>query len=395
MKHRVSCAAVAAFLFLSGCQRSADQKDPSSGSGALFQVLSSQDGSYKFDVKPLQSLQSILPFKGSTLEFYREPYLAGGKLLGFEQPLSIFRAEQGYWAGKDLQSIQMITLYYNFEKLRQFDAQIQVNNQSNLDQLNSWPLKVFVVGSGLPSSSDSNALFSGQHRALLFTPYNETALPLMLNYGVHAHEHFHALFYELFLRELPENFKSLKNLTHHQQEWERQGGLVWKGAATPSPVTPAESYHQLLVRGVDEGLADLWGYILSQDENFVGRSLPSETQRRKITNKLFVAVSQSELERIAATLDPSVHMQIAYELGSQISKTLRVLLLPITDPKQKAQIIISAVVKFARHFQSLKANEVVLANHILELFAQTLQPLPQESCEALRVWNLSNQWGCL
>jgi hypothetical protein len=141
-------------------------------------------------------------------------------------------------------------------------------------------------------------------------------------------------------------------------------------------------------------LADLWGYVLSQDEDFVGRSLPFESSRRKITNKLWVAISQQDLERVAIYAEASVQTQVAYELGSQLSKTLRVLLAPVKGPKEKAKIIIGAVVNFAKYFHSLKPAEVANSSQILEIFAEDLKPLPFESCEALKVWQVTGKWGC-
>ncbi len=356
-------------IVLAACQQSPDNDKDSSEAGYRFLVIKPQDKNYTFAEAHLTTVESVFPFRGSTISFLTEPQINQGNLNGTVAELNISKSDKGYFFAKDNLSLQLLTLYHSFEKLRAFDTSLKLKSGEVLDKYNRWPLKIFVdanlkVQTGF---AENNVLYTGKFHSLLFVPYTESELPLMVNFGVMSHEHFHGLFYN-FVGHLF-NYDELTN------------------------------YHKILLRAIDEGLADVWGLIMSDDENFVGRSLPSEEMARKLTSKPVVILKQKDLEAMAKYNDEATLISIAYEYGSQMAKTIVLMLAKVESKQQRAAIVFDVLKDFKDQLQKESDfKKQIPANWMIKSFANKLGTVDKKSCEVLELWESLKSdlplWGC-
>jgi len=104
---------------------------------------------------------------------------------------------------------------------------------------------------------------------------------LIVNGGVIGHEYFHAIFNSVVLQPLRASMatelagESAANLHEGVFPGGRECGLlkIDETGTPPDPKIVREMYRIRLLRAMNEGLADFWGWIYSGETDFVGRSL--------------------------------------------------------------------------------------------------------------------------
>lgn len=346
-------------IFLVGCTPT--DPDDTSKSEIFVQVPVFKKTQYELDVVPLKTLTDIRHLDGQSAKFQTEssvvpnPSPAQGEpknqLHGQDPQIRYFRRADGVYIPTDFLSLQLFSLYASFEKLKLVDESL------GLGSLLKWPRKVVVqanVVSGL-ESMENTALYSGEFDAYVFVPYTENNMPLMVNQGVVAHEHFHALFQKLFLE--PKQ-KALAEKVKTQSEKLLQSALI---------------------RAVNEGLADLWSYLLIGDPSFVGRSIESFRAVRDLNGPWAENIpTEANMNQTLKTLNVDEQISRAYHYGSLLAKFLKVYidLLPSKDPLQVKKSVIDGIKNY-----ELKSQ--FSFNGLLLSIMQQMPSLPATECKKI------------
>lgn len=346
-------------IFFVGCTPT--DPDDTSKSEIFVQVPVFKNTQYELDVVPLKTLTDIRHLEGQSAKFQTEssvvpnPSPAQGEpknqLHGQDPQIRYFRRADGVYIPTDFLSLQLFSLYASFEKLKLIDESL------GLGSLLKWPRKVVVqanVVSGL-ESMENTALYSGEFDAYVFVPYTESNMPLMVNQGVVAHEHFHALFQKLFL--------------------EPQQKTLAANVKTESE----KLLQSAMIRAVNEGLADIWSYLLIGDPSFVGRSIESFRMARDLNAPWNENIPTES--RMTQTMKPlSVDEQIghAYFYGSLLAKFLKVYidLIPTKDVLQVEKSLIDGI-------KNYELKKQFSFNGLLLSIMQQLPPLPTTDCKKI------------
>lgn len=200
----------------------------------------------RFSEVRLPGLKSISTLKTEGFEFFSKTRIENNRLAGEPLQLHLSRGKKGNtFFPTDTQTSEALVMYYYLQKLK-----------TDFESISGRKLRTIQVGLRVFSQQvdtgyklDNRAYFHRPTGALIFTPYDRSELALTLNPGVVAHEFFHIIFAEVFGPELEAQIQAaeLRNL------------LIWNG--------------------LNEGLADFWGWSFSKDPRFVARSLKEEEHR--------------------------------------------------------------------------------------------------------------------
>ena len=367
-------------LLLGACQDSSQESRPSGSVTVKIPIMSGS--SYRLGLVELTTLEDLITLRGGAAQFLFSPTLRDGQLQGISPRIRTLRTKDGVYVGQDFLSIQLLSLYASFEGLMKFDEKLGVK------ELNVWPRPVAVNTHVVDKSgrvSRDNARYSGKIDAFLFEPYTRDQLPLMVNAGVVGHEHFHSLFYKLVLQPLGGVFiEALSSDPHGSNEMAANLGLDGQVAGVTEKPSQTKIYQLMLLRGMNEGLADLWGWIYTGDENFVARSLTTE-KARNLSLDSGVLSEFSEAE--AKSLDS------AYSLGSQYAKIFHAVVQNEVTISGKtsaslrfelAKAILKALPKLTSAVQALKETEKLNSSILVSLISNELSFLNDKSCEFLK-----------
>ncbi|MDW8190475.1 MAG: hypothetical protein RMK80_05835 [Pseudobdellovibrionaceae bacterium] len=336
--------AVGILLFLSlvsvsGCLKG-PQSRPSYPVRAKIPFFT-QNGEYRWNVVQIETLENLEHVEGRAARFLFRPKLVNLKLEG-EPPLAqFFTNKEGILIAKNQFSLKLITLYYHFEQLMKIDEKIGV--YQNL----SWPrtvaLDVIVEHPTLGKSGGNNAMYIPDADAYVFEKFSGEHLPLSVNAGVIAHEHFHAIFNHAVLKPLkaivtnsflnplqgPLDKWVLSNLFNINDPFFNNGKTGTELLALGKAITLLDIWN--------EGFADWWGFHYSGDGDFVLRSISQTIQRRHHNRKVEVSPSRiignQELEsqiKMVLKKGPkefsSFVSEASYYYGAQIADTMAFLL---------------------------------------------------------------------
>ncbi|MFN7727587.1 MAG: hypothetical protein ACK5P7_00325 [Bdellovibrio sp.] len=376
---------------LIACQDTSRQNRPSGSVTVKVPVYKNQG--YKLGLVELTTLEDLIALRGAAARFFFSPAISGNPLVGVEPRIRTMRTQDGTYVATDAFSLQLLSLYSNFEGLMKLDEQVGIK------ALNTWPRSIAVNTRLVEASrgqSRDNALYSGQLDAFLFVPYSQPDLPLSMNAGVIGHEHFHSFFFKLVLKPLGGVFSQASNAeAHPAKEIADLMGLTFRNDRGQT-LSEREMYHVTLFRGMNEGLADVWGYLYSGDQQFVSRSLRSEKVRDLDTQAEQVPSASHWSERIRMYSRVAESVGESYALGSSYAKVLKSILQQAvvktqkeqTDEKlfrvQMAKAIIQSLTKIQEKYQSLDEDENMKPGFLLETLSNELPFLGEESCQLIR-----------
>lgn len=320
-------------------------------------------GSGKYEVQDvvLQTFTEPSKLRGEVAQIIVDPRVSGGQLVG-EEPIGRWTETNSNGVLKrvpsDFVTLQAAVLYAHHEKLNEIDRSL------GLFPFLNGPSKIGLLARMSDGFSTplilNNAIFDGRLDVLFVVPFTGPELPISINAGIIAHEHFHRLFQAIVLRRLqlaPQQLLAPQLMVEHSC----QGGAVDhssfaavfddapEGEAPPEKIVglpledqPLESqmvslkvWNQTVLRGVNEGLADFWGWSYSNDDFFVGRSLGAqENLARRIDQKPSNLPSQIAFRNSLITIGSSGRpvlktefgrVAAAYRLGTEYARVLRLL----------------------------------------------------------------------
>jgi len=316
-----------------GCAREPDTNKVSGDVKTRIPVAE-EGGAYSLKQVTLQGITSLYELSGSFAQFYIYPAIAGNKLTGTAPKTRFIKSGDLYVAADDL-SQQMAVIYHHLQNLAELD------NEVGAAGVNHWPRDVgMAVRYRRNNGFDSNnAFYDGSIDAILVVPYTQNNLPIAVNAGILAHEHFHSLYYKLVDKDM---FEKESEPLHGKRVREEVLGIVANGTEIAAKVEPVDSfvekYHKLLSGGLNEGLADFWAWVYTGDPDFLQLSLPSEKVDRtlnlsekaekeyKFPNKEdFSARIDNSTIRVSedGTPNPCRGDRVKYCLGTDYARTLK------------------------------------------------------------------------
>lgn len=304
--------------FLSGCTES-PTFDVTAGSAKVQVPWLLSSGEPEIKEVQLKDLSSLRQIKGKYARFYMQPYYSGGEIQGQEFNGRFTKKDQTFYP-TDVLSAQLSAVYVHFQELYALDQALGVS------ELQPWPRKVAVVTN--PESSEVNGAFYDNDKDFyIFVPYTFSNVPVMANGGVIAHEHFHSHFSKLILNPLraakADGMSVVKELTFTDSA---EPALSEVG----HEVYARSVYQSILLRALNEGFADFWAFLYTQDKDFLLRSLPKQGYRSlKISDRPAYGFFSSSALKLAA-LDErflkarrGAHISAeAYALGNDLAKKL-------------------------------------------------------------------------
>lgn len=277
-------AVLCALAGLAGCTPKDTNTGAAKGEVRVRLPLLGKDGVTKIGERSLGDIDNLNEVTGKYARFVFAPKITSEGLVGFAPHARFVKAADGVFVPADEQSQHLAAIYAEFEQLYLFDQKLGVEN------LLAWPRVVGFSVRILNGSSilTDNAFYDGASDATLVVPYKDGHLPLAMNPGVLAHEHFHSLFDRLVVRPLLQEkliSRRMSPSAHAEKELAEYFEKIQQKAADielDDAELDERLYNTVLLKSVNEGLADVWGWVRTGDMNFVGRSLPAFTVARTL-----------------------------------------------------------------------------------------------------------------
>lgn len=314
---------------------------------------------YKLEAVPLNDIKILKEMRGNYAEFFYSPGAKEGSLFGSAPRARYSKSDQGFYIPLDVISTQMATIYYHLQNL------IQLNESVDLQSVTRKP---FQVGLEVRKTDQeklyekNNAFYDGFSDSMLFVPTNTTELSLSMNAGVIAHEFFHSIFYKKVL-----------------------GKLKIANSATQKLEPGADLFNLTYVRGINEGLADFWGWLYTKDQNFMRFSFAGSNEGRSLNLKPSEVGQFQNQDEIRDEVEAAVanHAQTdnllliyVYKIGTPHARFMRKLVdldtTALADEKKWIRITIDFLDQVAVELKSLDGKEISAAR-LFEYIAERSQ----------------------
>ncbi len=401
-------------FWLQACTQNQSASDASLAQHAQLPWFTAKGG-YSLQNIAILSLNDWHGVRGDYAEFHQYPVIVGSTISGYAPEARFIENQQGLVIPKDYTSMQLFSLYAHIEKLALWDKSVGSFN------LNSWPIKVgvsvgFQTNQGL---LENNAMYVGALDSILFVPYTEPDLSIAMNGGIIAHEHFHSLFYHSVVLPAGDNYPNKINPTAHDSS-EMLSAFAFS-AESEKRFTRSENigdesdekiikdlYHQMLLSAINEGLADVWGWLYTNNPNFIAASIASAELRKLnlsesqvLTRKDLKAtirglyysietnseVSQESIKNLQAQL-----RGYSYLIGTRMARNIyKLAKLKYTDKKgmnleqrqEVAKVIVATLPTLGEIVKNLKEDEELESNFMLEALSKQWGSLTEKQCQLL------------
>lgn len=307
---------------------------------ALFKLWwPSEEGGYTQQDISLPTFDDPYELRGQIAQVIVNPSYSNGDLQG-DSVGRFTRNEYGVWIPSDYKTLQATTVYAHVERLRGIDERVGIAGALPVP----FQVGVFAeIPDGTGGFITSNALYDSSQDFMLIVPYGLHDVPIGFNGGIIAHEHFHRIFAKTVMTELNRALTGDGPSPGFRASDVRVNSFDLRQLfdASLSEEDLRELYHIVLLRALNEGMADFWAWLYTGDPDFIARSLPSEKSRRTLKSRSDRLVSKDQLFLTVAgivRLDKPVDFRMgalnaeAYKLGTQFARLLRELTLARLGP---------------------------------------------------------------
>ncbi|MES2855149.1 MAG: hypothetical protein V4692_04765 [Bdellovibrionota bacterium] len=363
-------------------------------------------GHYSLQTISLKTYDEPQFFRGKAAQIFVEPSDATGKISGSEPVGRYIRRNDGVLVPADEISLDATAVYAHFEHLREIDLGLGVQLK--------WPATVgieAVMFTGEGRAKD-NALYDGRFDAFLILPSDHSRLPLTLNGGVLAHEHFHGIFQSEVLLGV-KGLLSPRDLSFlHACNWVTAGSEVnveeivkratEKKSGLEKDTVVSSSYNAFLLRSLNEGFADFWAWVYTGDDDFLAKSLESEKVFRSLSSppgKLFTTEQiQSELSfNSSGRNKDEERARFSYNVGTKYARFMRAAATEIygksaTDPETRikfAKTLVSVLPEFKNQMKTKYSVESVSPDLIVDLLSAKWKKDGLDACATLKAFKSS------
>lgn len=255
-----------------------------------------ESGQEQLQIIEIQTLNSPYEVSGPAAQVYLQSGFSSTGYLG-EPARPDLTIVDGVFVPKDVNSSLGLTIYAHMERIWKMDQEL------GLASTLVWPrnlgFEILLQKQDSVEMEFNNARYFLDWDLISFLPMSKGTTPLAINPGVIAHEHYHAHFNYRVLRHIP----MLTRLSEIQQFNE-----------------------QVILRGWNEGLSDYYGFVYSENGDFLQMSLGEEVG---ISRDL--AVTTPHIIRSAAYHSDLFHSLMSsgkpvgglgYRVGTDIARVL-------------------------------------------------------------------------
>lgn len=364
---------------------------------------------YEFKVVDLQQIFELKRMNGAYARFFLNPGLKDNHLVGERPQAQFFNTRAGYYVAANSSTLELASIYYHVQKMAQLDSLL------GYPQVNKWPRDV-GIGAEIRlddnSRFENNIFYDAKLDAMLVVPYVSNQLPLSVNAGVLAHEHFHSLFYKLLTKPLIEN--KVLNLGASSISHESSGVQDHFPQLTNDPdiSTPTISdlnlYQMTFLKSFNEGFADFWGWMYTHDDNYILNSLRKISADQEDPAERNLSLAEGEVLNIPdakiffspveeasqfyqgkVNLDSFVSQQ-AYRNGTLFAKTVKSLSLVIQKSRninkveaqrEVAKSLLKALEKLKLKFVESSGKEKISPSWVIQTIIGEISNLSLAECE--------------
>lgn len=432
------------WIVLSSCSaKHATDKAANDSQGRISVKLpwySAQTGSYSMQTFELENVTSLRNMRGFFTEFFYAPSVKNMTLSGEAPQTSFMKSKNQVYIAKNTLSLEMAAIYKIMQDMHALDKELGV------DGINSWPRKIGVSVRIADSNESNNAFYDGQTDSFLFLNYDDQRIPLAINSGVIVHEYFHSLFNKIINSEVydflfSEN-QGLRTSSLHDENMIRKIYGITDNTKIINEVFEVskksdsrrfyefeleELYTKTFIDALNEGFADYWGYVYTQDDDFISKSISGQKARQlnrsnenlstffysteSISEKIKLAqdevkkgaprllkqlkkqeFSESELEFLLLSelkgysyLIGSQYANWAKLLSQQMVKNADDISEVISAQRSVAQAILKALPKIKSQILSDKKS-VVKSEDIMMFIYENLETTEFKTCEFFKVY---------
>lgn len=393
MRYAISWVVTSCALFSCSYKSNTDQ-----ASGNVLVQVPVQTSSSAYQLKTLQLLgiEQLREVSGAFVKFFYSPGSNGFNLTG-QSPVAHFIKSGSVFIPSDFISTQMATIYFHMQSLAALDQQVGAG------AVITWPRSV-----GLETQVEeaygirvNGAFYDGKTDAMMFVPFTNSELPISVNAGIIAHEHFHSLFYKLILKSAIEQKLVLsKSASIHD---EKKIEFIKTKMQVQDIPNDAVLFNELYLRGINEGFADFWGWVYTEDTEFMKWSLPSYASERSLKLNAATTGQYVTKNKILDMLDNAKFSDdiqgslasYSYEIGTPHARFLKQLAsiyssdnqVSMTEAKIKvAQDLIVFLNSFKSNLSQLNQDQQINEKSVFQYFADQKiksNTLTKASCEFL------------
>lgn len=355
-------------LFLIGCANSTNK----CGDKVLL-VWPDAAGAYGFQEVHIETLSSPYEVKGPAAEVYYEPSFTSAGFEGRVAQPQLTNSD-GVCVPTDTGSAFSLAAYAVMERLQKFENQIGTASQV------SWPRKIGVDFhmQGKSIDTENNAHYFGDPDVMAVVPYTRSDLPIALNHGIMAHEHFHAHFHRHVIMPLNISMPTV------------QSGQIFPPVEFEFKVTPestsALTVNNAILRAWNEGLADFFAGIFTGRANFFTDSLPGAARTRSLDLPLSRLATAGDFE--ASANDLAAHglsleeglTPYAYGQGARIARLMyRLAHSGVAQPEMFLSNVMKQLEKLPGRLSSNYGRDILEPDSLMQplLNGMTLNP---EAC---------------
>ena len=243
-----------------GCAPLTNLGKAGAGSTSTFQIpWPDESGQYHLQKVHIPSFTNPSDLNGLYAKILVDPFSSKDSIGGTKPVGRFARTADGVMIPENYVTLMATAIQGHFERLHTMNLDLGIS-----DDVVTWPASIGVEAnvknSGDQAVIRDNAIFERTLNALLIAPYSEASLPIGLNGGILAHENFHRNFQALVLSHLT-------------------------AVVGPAEAGSVQAYNETLLRAMNEGFADFWGWVYTGDPDFLSKSIPSEQKRRSLSFK--------------------------------------------------------------------------------------------------------------
>lgn len=367
-------------LAFAGC---AGKSDVAGQQGTVSVQIPIQENadSYHMQTVDLFEISNLKEVAGKFARFFYSPGSGANQITG-DSPQARFIKSGSVFMPADFLSAQMATIYYHMQKLAGLDVLVGASG------INTWPRSVGLETQIMENdrTRKNNAFYDGQSDSMMFVPFTGAQLPISVNAGIIAHEHFHSLFFKIVIKPNVTNQKMVTGMFSAHE-----AGIAADKTTKPKSIIISEKkksllFNEVYLRGLNEGLADFWGWVYTEDPDFMRWSLPSYAEQRTLSISAAAVGHYITQDKIESAIDEAIQISeqprlalidFAYDIGTPHARFLKQWTLmrmndeklTLTEAKTKvAQDVIVYLQGLQKKIATLESNEILSAIDLFEFF---------------------------
>lgn len=331
-----------------------------------------KDGTYRMEVVELKTLESVKKIGSSKIQLSVDPQFFNDGTLDAKKPEAQFIVnEDGVIIPTSTDTSQMFSIYKVMEDIYFFDKSI------GADKLLTYPRNVSLQTRSTKNVNPLNRVsYKSFFDRIVIFKYVGGKIPLSINSGVLSHEHFHAIFSNL-----------LKPIENTLGKTKKDSIEIIDSEIISKNLQQTVGYNFLILKALDEGMADFWAALQTGLENPYLASFESkdkmhersvlavvnEMDEQAALENIFDFSDYQQEEKFSANKNRPTHGSV-YSKGTMYSNLLKSLSEKIVSEKEPSaklnhgQWIVESLKKLEMTVKAKGKQEILTQADIINSF---------------------------